>query len=437
MNIEDAKSKLQSEREAYWGHLKGRLKDPNLKKLKRRIQNRINQHVSRWTKFFYLETAEDHHILACELKDMREGRAKRREGRLRRPEDLSKRRTSKRLADKRRKPEDIETSEEDSLVDSAIDFDLDQLDDTPPSKGDVNISTEVTTSRPSLTSRSDDFAHGASYEIGRTPDSISGSFFDLCNSQALSQYSNIPSLADETWYRSDDMSEPASISGTLHSGTNLASDRCVGSLQQDICDDNPMDWHGDLASFSASNVLSGNGDNWSGMDIFEPESHRSVVPQGGLIIAPLEDLDLYNPIKSTSGNVNGCTQTKSSVVPVLPERVDNGMQPREFDQAQLYIIMTEMTSQLRERRKHSIPKRPVPPRRSPLAERQDLAPLIEQCLSTLRGPTPHMPGSKTDGTGLKDRTVKRYGIEVDLRMTVEYLWNAVRAEPCRIHSRIS
>ncbi|KAH8586355.1 hypothetical protein B0O99DRAFT_528827, partial [Bisporella sp. PMI_857] len=70
MSIEDAKSQLQREREAY---VQAHLTDPKSKKLRRRIQNRINKYVSRWKTSFYLETTEDYHILACEIQDMREG----------------------------------------------------------------------------------------------------------------------------------------------------------------------------------------------------------------------------------------------------------------------------------------------------------------------------------------------------------------------------
>jgi hypothetical protein len=421
MNLEDAKTELKREREAYVAYFVER------KQLKRTVQNRINKHVSRWKTFFYLETAEDYHILACQIHDMREGRAKRREGRPIRPEDRSKRRTSQRLADKRRKP-DTETSEEDSLFDSAIDFEFDQLDNAPPSEEDVIISTETTTSHSSATSSGDEFAHSLSNEIDRTPDSISSNLFDLCNSQTLSQYSNIPSLVDESWCYSDDMNDPASISGMLHSGTNLAGDSWIGSLQQDICDGNSMDfeWQGDLASFNGPHVLPGNGENWSGSNIFVPGSHRTVVQ-------PI----IHGPIKSASGDINGGVETRSSGAPLQPEKVDNGMQqPKGFDQAQLYTLMTELKSQLHERRKHSIQKRPVPARRPQLAERDDLAPLIEQCLATLRGPATHLSGNKKDRTGLEDRrSVKRYGAEVET--TVEYLWNALRVESCRIPSSVT
>lgn len=155
---------------------------------------------------------------------MRKGRAKRREGRPRRLEDRSKRRTSQRLADRRRNP-DADNLEEDSLFDSGIDFGFDQLDTALPSEEDVNISTETSTSHSSVASSGDEFAHTLSNEIDNTPNSISSNLFDFCNSQTLSQYSNISSLADETWCHSDGISDPASMSGMLHSGTNIASDR--------------------------------------------------------------------------------------------------------------------------------------------------------------------------------------------------------------------
>ncbi|TVY13188.1 hypothetical protein LARI1_G009204 [Lachnellula arida] len=429
----DAEAELQSEREAYVAHF------VKLKQPKRLVQNRINKHVSRWKAFFYLETTADYHILACEIQDMREGRPKRRKGRLRRPNDQPKRRVSKRLADKRRKPKDLGTSEEDSLSDSAVVFDFDQVDSIPLSE-EVNISTEATTSHSSITSSGDPFMYSISNDIDRTPDSISSSFSDLYNSQTLSQYPNLPSLDGRTWYYSDDMNDPASNLGMLHSEMDLAGDVWTGSLQHNIFDGNPMDLKGqsDLASFSASHVLSGNGDNWSGTNVFELESNRSVATTNGLAIAPQEDLDLRNARPSMSSNVDGCTQTQSSEVLLPREKVKNGTQkPRKFDQMQLYIMIAELESQLLERRKHTIPKGPVPTIRPPL-EQQDLAPMIEQCLSSLGGPSPYMPKDKKNGIGPQDRrTVQKCGIEVGLQMTVEHLLSAVRVESCHVPTCVS
>ncbi len=381
MNIEDAKSELQSEREAYWAHLT----DPKLKALKRRVQNRINKYVSRWKTFFYLDTAEDYHILACEIQDMRKGRAKRREGRPRRPEDRSKRRTSQRLADRRRNP-DADNLEEDSVFDSGIDFGFDQLDTALPSEEDVNISTETSTSHSSVASSGDEFAHTLSNEIDNTSDSISSNLFDFCNSQTLSQYSNISSLADETWCHSDGMSDPTSMSGMLHSGTNIAGDRWIGSLQQDICDGNSMnfEWQGDPSSFIGSHDVSGIGEHWNGSNIFVPEPH-------GPVIQPV----INHPIKSASGGIDGGVGLQSSIPSLLPDTAGNGMQqPKRFDEAQLYMLMTELKSQLHEGRRDTIQTRAAQGRR-PLAERDDLAPLIEQCLTTLREPTTCMSGRGT------------------------------------------
>jgi hypothetical protein len=424
MNIEDAKSELQSEREAYWAHLT----DPKLKALKRRVQNRINKYVSRWKTFFYLDTAEDYHILACEIQDMREGRAKRREGRPRRPEDRSKRRTSQRLADKRRKP-DADNLEEHSLFDSGIDFGFDQLDTALPSEEDVNISTETGISHSSVASSRDEFAHSLSNEIDSTPDRISSNLFDFCNSQTLSQYSNISSLADETWCHSGDMSDPASISGMLHSGTNIEGDRWIGSLQQDICDGNSMnfEWQGNSPSFNGSHDVSGIGEHWTGSNILVPESHAPV-------IQPV----IHDPMKPASGWMDGGDGLQSSIASLPPDTAGNGMQqPKRFDEAQLYTLMTELMSQLHEGRKDTIQTRPAQGRR-PLGEWDDLAPLIEQCLTTLREPTTCMSGTGNKRAGAIQEDSgpgKRYGAEVEMR--VAYLWNALTVESCRIPSSVT
>jgi hypothetical protein len=400
MNIEHAEAELKREREAYVAHF------VKLKESKRTVQNRINKCVSRWKTFFHLETAEDYHILACQIHDMRKGRAKRREGRPTRPEDRSKRRTSQRLANRRRSPN---TEEEDTPFDSAIDFEFEQLDNAPPYEENVIISTETSTNHSSGTSSVDKFAHNLLNEIDRTPDSISSNLFDLPNSQTLSLHSNIPSLVDETWCYSNDMNDPAPVSEILYSRTNVAGDSWGGSSQQEICDGNSMNfkWQGDFASANRPQVLSGNGENCCGPNVFLPAFHRTV-------IQPV----LHDPIKSTS---SGGVGTQSSEVPFSPEKADNGMQQSKgFDQAQLYALMTKLKSQLNERRKHGIQKTLVLARRPPLVERDDLAPLIEQCLTTLRGPKTHMSGLEDRRPGI------RYGAEVET--TVEYLWNALRVE---------
>jgi hypothetical protein len=146
-------------KDRHWGHITDSV-------LKRRVQNRINEYVSRWKELFYFETAEDYLILASEIKNMREGRTKKREGRPKRSQDRSKRRTSQRLAEKRRKPDDKETLESDCLFDPAIDFDIDELDKVLPSKEDVNFSAELPASFSSDTSSNDEFSYILSSGIG-------------------------------------------------------------------------------------------------------------------------------------------------------------------------------------------------------------------------------------------------------------------------------
>jgi hypothetical protein len=426
MNIEDAKSQLQSEREAYVTYFVKKKKQPV-----RRVQNRINKCVSRWKTFFYLDTVEDYQILACKIQDMREGRAKRREGRPRRPEDRSKRRTSQRLADKRRKP-DAENLEEDSLFDSGIHFGFDQLDTALPSEEDVNISTETSTSHSSVASSRDEFAQSLSNEIDSTSDSISSNLFDFCNSQTLSQYSNISSLADETWCLSDDMSDPSSMSEMLHSGTNITGDGWIGSLQQDICDGSSMnfEWQGDPPSFNVfnrSHDVSGFGEHWNGSNILVPESH-------GPVIQPV----IHHPTKSASGGIDGGVGLQSSILSLPPDTAGNRMQqPKQIDEAQLYMLMMELKSQLHEGRRDTIQTRPAQGRR-PLTERDDLAPLIEQCLNTLREPTTCMSVSGNKGAGTRQEDSgpgRRHGAEVEMR--VAYLWNALTVESCRIPSSVT
>jgi len=159
--------------------------------------------------------------------------------------------------------------------------------------------------------------------------------------------------------------------------------------------------------------------------IFSCQSH-------GPVIQPV----VHDPMKSASGGIDGGVEMQSSVASLPPEKVDNGMQrPKRLDQGQLNMLMTELKSQLQERRNGTVQKRPVLGRR-PLAERDDLAPLIEQCLTTLREPTIHMSWNKEYGTRLEEsRPAKRYGAEVEKR--VEYLWNALRVESCRIPSNVN
>jgi len=99
MSVEDAKRKLESERKGYWTHLE---ENPKLRSSKRRAQNRINKYISRWKRFFYLETAEDYHILACEIRNKRMGQIPQREGRQRSPEGQPSKYTSQPLSEERR-----------------------------------------------------------------------------------------------------------------------------------------------------------------------------------------------------------------------------------------------------------------------------------------------------------------------------------------------
>jgi hypothetical protein len=426
MNIKDAENVFWRERRACWG----RFTDP---KLKRRVQNRINQYVLRWKDLFYLETAEDYYILASEIKDMREGRVKKREGRPRRSGNRSKRRTSQRLAEKRRKLDNIETSEADTLSDSAIDFEFDQSAQVPPSKEDVNFGAGVPAEFSTNNSSNDEFPYILSNEFDRTPESISSSFFDPSGSQAFGQHSNILSLDGEIWCESDDLSNPTFDPRMLHSGTSPAKGK---SLQEDVCTRNLQDanWWGDLANFNGLHVLLEDGDKGAEMNGLELKSCQSSVQPSGLTLALVEDPDVQGRIRS--GNVD-CAYTQSSGVPPPPEKVDSGLQ--EFDKVQLCSIMVELKSQLRKRLGHSLPKEPIPDREKQpsLTKGDGLGLLIEQCLTTLRGSTIEISGAEKNRTGLENkRNHNRYETGAELQMIVEHLWNAMRAESCRIPPRL-
>jgi hypothetical protein len=79
MSLEDAKSKLEEEQRMHWIHLQ----EPQ----RRMAQNRTNQYKRRWKKSFHLETAEDYHILAHEVRNQRKGLKYLSEGRQRRSYD--------------------------------------------------------------------------------------------------------------------------------------------------------------------------------------------------------------------------------------------------------------------------------------------------------------------------------------------------------------
>ncbi len=79
VSIGYAKTQLEEELQRHWAHLQG----PR----KRRTQNRINKYKSQWKKYFYLETAEDYHILTHEIRNRRKGLKHQREGRQRSSND--------------------------------------------------------------------------------------------------------------------------------------------------------------------------------------------------------------------------------------------------------------------------------------------------------------------------------------------------------------
>jgi hypothetical protein len=83
LSIENAKENLLNEQRKYWVHLQDIPKGS-----RRQASNRINQFVSKWkTKHFFCDTAEDHHILAHEIRNRREGRFFLPEGRSRHCKD--------------------------------------------------------------------------------------------------------------------------------------------------------------------------------------------------------------------------------------------------------------------------------------------------------------------------------------------------------------
>ncbi|KAL5344802.1 hypothetical protein ACLOAV_010199 [Pseudogymnoascus australis] len=390
MDIKEAESKLQTEKEAFWAHLT----DP---KEKRRIQNKINQRSSRWKELNCLETLDDYSELERVIQG--KGRQNKRKGRLRRPDDKPKRRTSQRLADKHRKP-DANNLEEDSLIDSALVSGFDQVDNTPHFEGGANISTETTTSHPSITSDGDEFPHSLPVEIDPAPDSILNCPFDSYNSQTLTQDFN---MAD------DEMNDP-SFSTMLQSETNTTGDGWDEPIQHDILDKNSMEWQGNFASLNESHDLLGN--NF----MVPPVSH-------GLFIQPV----IHDLLKSAGCGIDGGVEMLSPVASVLPKKVDNGSQQAEqLNEAKVHILVSDLMSQLHGRGKDKIQEMPVLRRRS-LAERDDLALLVQQLLLTLKQPLTYMSETKEDGTGSKEsKPAITYGAELERR--VVYLSNALSVE---------
>ena len=166
-------------------------------------------------------------------------------------------------------------------------------------------------------------------------------------------------------------------------------ERWVGFLQEDTCGGNPFnfDWEDDVANLDRPLR---DGDKWNRTNLFESEPHRSAFKTSELALASQEDL-LFPPDKAGH----------------------EIQQLTKFDQAQLYTTMTDLNSQLQRIRGQSIPNRLVPARKPLLAERNDLALLIEQCLNSLKESTARIPGSKLDEIGLGNsvqKRRKRYGI---------------------------
>ncbi|KFX88555.1 hypothetical protein V490_07569 [Pseudogymnoascus sp. VKM F-3557] len=397
MDIKEAKSKLQTKKEACWAHLT----DP---KEKRRVQNKINQRSSRWEKLHRLETLtlDDYHELEHAIQG--KGRQKKRKGRLRRPDDRPKR-TSQRLADKRRKP-DANNLEEDSLIDPALFSGFDQVDNAPLSEGGVNISTETTTSHPSITSDSHEFPHSLPVDIDPAPDGILNCPFDSYNSQTLTQDFN---MAD------DEMNDP-SFSTTLQPETNTTGDGWDEPIQHDVLDKNSIEWQGNFASLNESHDLLGN--NF----MVPPVSH-------GPFIRPV----IHDLLKSAGGGIDGGVEMLSPVASLLSKKVDNGShQAEQLHEAKVHTLVSDLMSQLHGRGEDKIQEMPVLRRRS-LAERDDLAPLVQHLLLTLKQQLTHMSETKVDGTGRKENEpAKRYGAELEGRVVC--LWNALSVEARRFPS---
>lgn len=340
MNIEDAKNDLESKRGAYVDYFVKKKRQPI-----QRVQNRINQYISRWKVSNYLETVEDYYILISEIEDMRKGQAKKRRGRPRRPQSSPKRRISQRLANKRQEPDT------DKLNEDIFDFSsgCDQLDNILPSRDKC------------------------SFDFDRNLHSSPSNLFDYCDAQTPSLYSEQP-LSNEAWCHSNDINS----SGMLSCEPNDAGSIRVESLQQDVYDRTSLDLGlQGAANYDGAHDMSGVGQNWVGLDAIMLGSREL-----------LEQLLTKATVKSRRDGIDGGAEMQSSsVVTHSLERAGNEIRySNQLHKPQLYMLMTELKSQLYRRRRGGIQQNSVPSRR-PLGEQVDLFPLMEQCLSTLRAST--------------------------------------------------
>ncbi|KAM3066511.1 hypothetical protein ACMFMG_012009 [Clarireedia jacksonii] len=390
MNIENAKKIFRSERRAYWCDIKN-------PKLKRRFQNRINKHVSRWKADFFLETAEDYQILARELKDMREGRRKKRKGRPRSSQDRSKRRKSERLANKRRNLGSIDSPGRDSLFDSEMGCCFEQVHNMPPSEDVVDTSTDIAIDCSPGTS-SYDLTQCLSSDIGGTPESTPSNSFQIFTPQTMSHDSNIISRVDE-------IDDPLSASTSLHQyGTYRTSNIRAVSSQENIGTGNrtDFDWRDD-AELTGLYMVPQHGDERTTTYSFEPKFDQSVVKVNQPALIPQKDLNLLG----TSDYVHMLAPSSS----LLSQEAGNVMQQlRQFNQAQLGTKATDLNSESGENADQTIPNRSVLSGRTPHGQQNELALLIEQCLNTIQS----------------QRTLERDAKDIELRRTIEYLWNEIR-----------
>jgi hypothetical protein len=243
MNSEqlELEQRLVENKEACWVHIE----DVDER---RKVQNRVNKATSRWKFDYHLETVQDYHILLSKVEAMRDDQPWRPQGRLKKLADRpkrkiqrSKRRTSQRLAQQRRRPEDVELLDADS---QNHDFQDEGLDQDPT----FNQMAEVADGIPiALVSDISSDEHSLIFsnetdrrtETDKTTESIPGSFLNLSSTHDMSHFSNVDSLADECSYNLDNVGDTPSATPQYHFGERLEMDSWVeihkdGSGEEDL-----------------------------------------------------------------------------------------------------------------------------------------------------------------------------------------------------------
>jgi hypothetical protein len=341
--------------------------------------------------------------------------------------------TSQREADERHAPDDTDTSGAGDLFDSASNFDFDQLDE-PCQLNQIPLEDDMETNAypSSLTFPTGDNFFQISDGIAGTSHDILGGDLDICNAPASSEYSKISSSPPTgPWHQSVDASNVAPTSMIPPLEVNTADDQWLGSFPENVDVESSLTdfaWRDNLTNFIGPNGISFHNEkseSWASALALPAESFSHAAQPTGSDLYPKEYFNTNCSVKFENRSFD-FAQTQ-------PKGFDSeGQQLKKFDKEKLHNIIVEiMKSRLRQRTQSCLSPRPPSVRQSPIEGIESLAPLIKQCLSSLKRSKSRATEMPKERIGLQNRLKLDISwMNEELRITVDSLWSALAGSSC-------